>query len=278
MNSLLDLRNSAPASCVATAFIRVGHQTRYFKGADLLHSLPMALENAVSMHRRERLAKFKPLILDDFGKVAMSEVERSILFDMIDDRAGTLSTIIVGRRPCNDWHSSIDDSAIADAVLYRLSRDRHHIKLRGVSFRRGEASFDDLSQHPFILRCRILTRLGTESWRNRVPKSTRACRKISVRLPLPNHLAPHLRSPDPTCSAWRGRCFDDGLASVWTRIRAADKADRAIYRSWRVQRAKRVMNSGSSSAACGVGAESPVAARNSVSPCAAATKSPQLPL
>ena len=33
---------------------------------------------------------------------------------------------------------------IADAVLDRLSRDRHHIKLRGESLRRREASFDDL--------------------------------------------------------------------------------------------------------------------------------------
>ena len=36
------------------------------------------------------------------------------------------------------WHS------LPDAVLDRLSRDRHHIKLRGESLRRREASFNDL--------------------------------------------------------------------------------------------------------------------------------------
>ncbi len=61
-----------------------------------------------------------------------------------EDRSGTLSTIIVGQRPCNYWHDFIDNPVIADAILDRLSRDRHQIKLRGESLRRREASFDGL--------------------------------------------------------------------------------------------------------------------------------------
>ena len=38
----------------------------------------------------------------------------------------------------------IDNPVIADAILDRLSRDRHQIKLRGESLRRREASFDGL--------------------------------------------------------------------------------------------------------------------------------------
>lgn len=104
----------------------------------------MTLEDGVYLREREKLAKFKLLILYDFGKVAMSEGEKSILFDITEDRAGTRSTMIAGQRPYNDWHSFIDNPVIADAVLDRLSRDRHHIKLRGDSLRRREASFDDL--------------------------------------------------------------------------------------------------------------------------------------
>ncbi|WP_313349155.1 ATP-binding protein [Paracoccus sp. (in: a-proteobacteria)] len=132
------------ASCIATAAIRAGYKTRYFKVSDLLYSLSMTLEDGMYLREREKLAKFKLLILDDFGKVAMNEGEKSILFDIIEDRTGKLSTIIVGQRPYNDWHSFIDNPVIADAVLDRLSRDRHHIKLRGESLRRREASFNDL--------------------------------------------------------------------------------------------------------------------------------------
>ena len=74
----------------------------------------------------------------------MSETEKLIPFGIIEDRSGTLSTIIVGQRPCNDWHDFIDNPVIADAILDRLSRDRHQIKLRGESLRRREASFDGL--------------------------------------------------------------------------------------------------------------------------------------
>lgn len=131
------------ASCIATAAIRAGYKSRYFKVSDLLYSLSMTLDDGIYLREREKLAKFKLLILDDFGKVAMSEGEKSILFDIIEDRSG-LSTIIVGQRPFNDWHAFIDNPVIADAVLDRLSRDRHHIKLRGDSLRRREASFDEL--------------------------------------------------------------------------------------------------------------------------------------
>ena len=132
------------AACIATAAIRAGHKSRYFKVSDLLYSLSMTLEDGVYLREREKLAKFKLLVLDDLGKVAMSDGEKSILFDIIEDRAGRLSTVIVGQRPYNDWHSFIDNPFIADAVLDRLSRDRHHIKLRGESLRRRDASFDNL--------------------------------------------------------------------------------------------------------------------------------------
>ncbi|MFO1138406.1 MAG: ATP-binding protein [Paracoccus sp. (in: a-proteobacteria)] len=66
------------------------------------------------------------------------------MFDIIEDRAGTSSTIIVGQRPYNDWQSFIDNNVIADAIMDRLSRDRHHIKLRGESLRRHDANFDNL--------------------------------------------------------------------------------------------------------------------------------------
>ncbi len=132
------------AACIARAAIRMGYKSRYFKVSDLLYSLSMTLEDGVYLREREKLAKFKLLILDDFGKVAMSEIEKSILFDIIEDRSGNLSTIIVGQRHYGEWHSFIDNPIIADAVLDRLTRDRHHIKLRGDSLRRREASFEDL--------------------------------------------------------------------------------------------------------------------------------------
>lgn len=132
------------AACIATAAIRAGNKSRYFKVSDLLYSLSMMREDGIYLREREKLAKFKLLILDDFGKVAMTEGEKSILFDIIEDRAGVLSTVIVGQRPYNDWHSFIDNHVIADAIMDRLSRDRHHIKLRGDSLRRRDASFDNL--------------------------------------------------------------------------------------------------------------------------------------
>lgn len=112
--------------------------------SELLYSLSMTLKDGIYPHEHEKLAKFKLLILDDFRKVVMSAGEKSILLDIVEDRAGTLSAIIVGRRPYNDEYSYIDNPVNTDAALDRLSRDRHHIKPRGAAFRRREASRDNL--------------------------------------------------------------------------------------------------------------------------------------
>lgn len=132
------------AACVAMAAIRAGHKARYYKLSDLLYELSLTHGDGTYIRERGKLSRYKLLILDDFGKVTMNEQEKSILFDLIDDRVGTLSTIVVGQRPYNDWHAFIDDPIIADAILDRLSRKRYHIKLRGESMRRSDATFDSL--------------------------------------------------------------------------------------------------------------------------------------
>ena len=132
------------AACLATAAIRAENRARYYKLSDLLYELSLTHDDGTYIRERTKLTRYKLLILDDFGKVTMSSREKSILFDILDDRVGSLSTIVVGQRPYNDWHTFIDDPVIADAILDRLSRERYHIKLRGESMRRKDASFDRL--------------------------------------------------------------------------------------------------------------------------------------
>lgn len=131
-------------ACIATAAIRQGHKARYFKTTDLLYSFSLTMEDGIYLRERDKLNKFGIIILDDFGKIEMNEREKSILFDIIDDRAGRFSTIIVGQRPYNDWHSFIGTPVIADAIMDRLSRDKYHINLKGESLRKREASFKSL--------------------------------------------------------------------------------------------------------------------------------------
>ena len=45
---------------------------------------------------------------------------RADLLELLDDRDGNASAIMLGQMPVKDWHSYISDPALADAILERL--------------------------------------------------------------------------------------------------------------------------------------------------------------
>lgn len=131
------------ACCIGTAAIRYSLKTKYFRVDDLLYEMSLMRADGQLLKFKSKLEKYELLILDDFGVTPMTQQCKSDLLEIMDDRVGSRSTIFVGQRPYNDWHSFIDDPIIADAVLDRLSSNRYHIKLKGQSLRRKEASLDN---------------------------------------------------------------------------------------------------------------------------------------
>lgn len=129
------------ACSLGRAAIRLVHKTRYYRVDDLLYEISLARQDGMLFKLRERLAKYALIILDDFGVTPMTQQAKADLLQFLDDRVGIGSTIFVGQRPYSDWHDFIDDLLIADAILDRLSSNRHHIKLKGHSQRRSDASF-----------------------------------------------------------------------------------------------------------------------------------------
>jgi len=129
--------------CIATAAIRNSTKSKYYKIDDLLYEMALARVDGNYLKFKSRLDKYELLVLDDFGVTPMTQQGKSDLLAIVEDRVNSRSTIFIGQRPYNDWHAFIDDPIIADAVLDRLSHNRYHIKLKGRSRRKKEASFDD---------------------------------------------------------------------------------------------------------------------------------------
>ena len=59
---------------------------------------------------------------------------------MIDDRAGTRSTIVTSQLPVEHWHAWIGDPTVADAILDRLLSRSHRLVLKGESLRPRKAA------------------------------------------------------------------------------------------------------------------------------------------
>ena len=89
-----------------------------------------------------QLAKIKLLILDDWGLEPLKPAHRNDLMEIMDDRYGTQSTMIISQLPTDQWYASIGDNTLADAILDRLMHNAHRLNLKGESMRKKTAGVD----------------------------------------------------------------------------------------------------------------------------------------
>ena len=55
--------------------------------------------------------------------------------EIMDDRNDARSTIIISQLPVDQWHQSIGDNTLPDAILDRLVHNAHRMPLKGASLR-----------------------------------------------------------------------------------------------------------------------------------------------
>jgi DNA replication protein DnaC len=87
-----------------------------------------------------RLSKVKLLIVDDWGFTILTDKERRIFLDILEDRYDISSTIISSQLPVENWHDKIADPTVADAICDRLIHNAHRIRLTSVESMRKSYS------------------------------------------------------------------------------------------------------------------------------------------
>jgi DNA replication protein DnaC len=119
-----------------------GHTTFYSRWPKLLGDIYCSKGEGTYLKYLEKLAKVKLLIIDDFGTGKMSDAERKDLFEIIEDRYMTGSTIITSQLPLNNWHEFIGEATVADAICDRLFHVSHKFELMGESMRKKAKNID----------------------------------------------------------------------------------------------------------------------------------------
>ena len=84
----------------------------------------------------KKLEKTDLLILDDFGLQVLDATGRSLLMDVMEDRHGRKSTMVVGQIPITSWHEVIGDLTLADALMDRWVHGSYQIELDSESMRK----------------------------------------------------------------------------------------------------------------------------------------------
>ena len=124
------------ASALGNQACSFSFKVRYFRCSKLFDSLKLSRADASYLKELGKIGKFDLLILDDFGLETLDTQNRLSLLEILEDRHGRKSTIIISQLPVNNWHHVIGDPTIADAVCDRVIFSSHRIDLKGDSVRK----------------------------------------------------------------------------------------------------------------------------------------------
>ena len=56
--------------------------------------------------------------------------------EIMDDRHGQMSTLMISQIPTEQWYASIGDNTLADTILVWLIHNAHRLRLKGESMRK----------------------------------------------------------------------------------------------------------------------------------------------
>lgn len=109
---------------------------KYFRLSRLLLMLTQAKADGTYHKQLNQLAKVQLLIIDDWGLEPLKPAHRNDLMEIMDDRHGSTSTMVISQLPTDQWYAGIGDNTLADAILDRLMHNAHRLQLKGESMRK----------------------------------------------------------------------------------------------------------------------------------------------
>jgi DNA replication protein DnaC len=126
------------ASALGHQACRLGYRVMYYNTAKLFAKLKLAKADGSYLKELAKLERQHLLILDDFGIQPLDAQSRAALMEIVEDRHGKSSLIIISQVPVNKWYDIIGEQTIADAIMDRIVHDAHRIELQGESLRKSK--------------------------------------------------------------------------------------------------------------------------------------------
>lgn len=113
-----------------------GFRTLYFNALKLFSRLKMAKADGSYEKELKKIGNADVILIDDFGLQQLDTQGRLSLLEMLEDRHGRKSTVVISQLPLSKWHEVIGDPTIADAICDRIIHSAFRIELKGESVRK----------------------------------------------------------------------------------------------------------------------------------------------
>ena len=131
-------------SYLACAFVeracRRGYKGAYLRLPRLLQQLAVGRGDGSYARILDRLVRLDLLAIDDWLLAPLRDTERRDLVEVVEDRSERASTLVASQLPVKDWHASVGDPNLADAICDRLLHKAHRLELKGPSMRDTKGS------------------------------------------------------------------------------------------------------------------------------------------
>jgi len=127
------------STAVGQAMVAFGKRVKFLPATTLVQQLQQAKLQLQLPTLLSKLDRYDLLIIDDLGYVKKTEVETSVLFELIAHRYERKSLLITANQPFSQWDSIFSDSMMTVAAIDRLVHHATIIELQAESFRKQAA-------------------------------------------------------------------------------------------------------------------------------------------
>jgi DNA replication protein DnaC len=138
------------ASALADQACKLGYSARYFKTSALISEILAAKADGSYPKLTASLARFDLLIIDEWLREPLDDMEAREILDLLDDRFRKASTLFATQFPVTEWYKLIKEPTLAEAILDRIVHDSLRIQLMGQSMRQITSSIKSTELDPSL--------------------------------------------------------------------------------------------------------------------------------
>ena len=128
------------AIAITMAMVQQDQPCRFFPATTLVQLLQKAKASYELPAMLQRLDRYALLVIDDISYVRRSELETSVLFELICYRYERKSLLVTSNQPFRDWDDIFPTGSMTVAAVDRLVHHCHIIGIKGESYRQKAAA------------------------------------------------------------------------------------------------------------------------------------------
>jgi DNA replication protein DnaC len=130
------------ATAIAMAACRNRHSTLFFRINTLIEKLSVVRAGGTYLNFLKKISTADLVVLDDFGLKPLLPQHYQDLYDILDERIESKSTIITTQLPEENWGEVIDDPVTCEAITRRIVEKAIRIEIKGKQYAKKGKGID----------------------------------------------------------------------------------------------------------------------------------------